>query len=59
MAAFRHVVDLSKFLGIDSAVPKFVLDFFERGEAARYEKRTFGDLRTHDYQRGVSQRATV
>jgi hypothetical protein len=36
MAAFRHVVDLSKVLGIDSALPEFVFEYFERGEATGY-----------------------
>ncbi len=43
-AAFRHVVDLSEALGIDAALPKFMLGYFERGLASGYSQQELSAL---------------
>ncbi len=42
--AYRHVVDLSEELAVDAALPKFMLDYFERGLASGYGQQELSVL---------------
>lgn len=43
-ACYRHVVDLSEELAVDTALPKFMLDYFERGLASGYGQQELSAL---------------